>query len=111
LQVTNIDYSGNEINHGQIEITDSDLVMHYANEKSNISCPLRTIRRYGYEDFMFCFEAGRSSPYGEGIFAFRSKDADNIFNSIKGKLQVSLIGLVLVYFSIKQMFLFSYISI
>ncbi|XP_026819393.1 uncharacterized protein LOC113558076 [Rhopalosiphum maidis] len=88
FKVTNIDYSGNEINHGQIEITDSDLVMHYANEKSNISCPLRTIRRYGYEDFMFCFEAGRSSPYGEGIFAFRSKDAENIFNSIKGKLQI-----------------------
>ncbi|XP_025192003.1 uncharacterized protein LOC112592204 [Melanaphis sacchari] len=88
FKVTNIDYKGNEINHGQIEITDSELVMHYASKKSDITCPLSTIRRYGYEDFMFCFEAGRSSPYGQGIFAFRSKDAENIFNSIKAKLQI-----------------------
>lgn len=91
LQVTNIDCSGNEINHGQIEITDTDLIMHYANEKSRILCPLSTIRRYGYEDFMFCFEAGRMSPCGQGIFAFRSKDADKIFSTIKRHLQVSLI--------------------
>jgi len=105
LQVTNIDYSGNEINHGQIEITDTDLIMHYASEKSSLLCPLSTIRRYGYEDFMFCFEAGRLSPYGQGIFAFRSKDADKIFNVIKQNLLVSLV--LIFIFSMKQMFLFS----
>ncbi|KAF0768023.1 IRS-type PTB domain-containing protein [Aphis craccivora] len=88
FKVTNVDYSGNEINHGQIEITDNDLLMHYASEKSTTSCALSTIRRYGYEDCMFCFEAGRSFPYGEGIFAFRSNDAENIFKTIKGKLQI-----------------------
>lgn len=87
MQVTNIDESGNEKYHGQMEITTYNLVLHKSG-KPPIIWPLSTVRRYGYEDSMFCFEAGRSSPYGQGIFAFRSKDAEHIFNSVKVKLQV-----------------------
>lgn len=87
LQVTNIDDSGNEKYHGQMEINNCNLVLHKSRE-APIIWPLSTVRRYGYEESMFCFEAGRSSPYGQGIFAFRSKDAKNIFNAVKGKLQV-----------------------
>jgi hypothetical protein len=70
-----------------MEITTCNLVLH-KNGEPPIVWPLSTVRRYGYEDFMFCFEAGRSSPYGQGIFAFRSKDAKNIFDVVKEKLQV-----------------------
>lgn len=93
LQVTNIDQCGKKQQHGQIEITDFDLIMHYAGEKSFVPCPLRTVRRYGYEDFMFCFEAGRSSPIGEGVFAFRSKEAEKIFKTFQERLQVHIIDL------------------
>jgi len=72
-----------------MEIATSNLILHKSGEPS-IIWPLSTIRRYGYEDFMFCFEAGRASPFGQGIFAFRSKDAKNIFNAVKEKLQVRL---------------------
>lgn len=70
-----------------MEVATCNLILHKSGEPS-IIWPLSTIRRYGYEDFMFCFEAGRSSPFGQGIFAFRSKDAKNIFNAVKDKLQV-----------------------
>lgn len=90
MQVTNIDDSGNEKYHGKMEITASSLILHKSGEPP-IIWPLSTIRRYGYEDFMFCFEAGRSSPYGQGIFAFRSKDAKNMFDDVKEKLHVSII--------------------
>lgn len=72
-----------------MEITSCNLVLH-KNGESPIVWPLSTIRRYGYEEFMFCFEAGRSSPYGQGIFAFRSKDAKYIFDAVKEKLQVPI---------------------
>lgn len=87
LQVTNIDDSGNEKYHGQMEINTCNLVLHKRREPP-IIWPLSTVRRYGYEDSMFCFEAGRSSPYGPGIFAFKSKEAKNIFDTVKEKLQV-----------------------
>lgn len=77
-----------------MEVTACNLVLH-KNRELPIIWPLNTVRRYGYEDFMFCFEAGRSSPYGQGIFAFRSKDAKNIFNTIKEKLHVSILYLCL----------------
>lgn len=35
---------------------------------------------------MFCFEAGRSSPCGQGVFAFKSKKAKQIFDTIKEEL-------------------------
>ncbi|VVC40141.1 Hypothetical protein CINCED_3A019355 [Cinara cedri] len=69
-----------------MEINTCNLVLHKSREPP-IIWPLSTVRRYGYEESMFCFEAGRSSPYGQGIFAFRSKDAKSIFNAVKGKLQ------------------------
>jgi len=71
-----------------MEITTSSLILHKSGEPP-IIWPLSTVRRYGYEEFMFCFEAGRSSPYGQGIFAFRSKDAKDIFDTVKVKLHVS----------------------
>lgn len=77
-----------------MEVTACNLVLH-KNRELPIIWPLNTVRRYGYEDFMFCFEAGRLSPYGQGIFAFRSKDAKHIFNTIKEKLHVSIIYLCL----------------
>ncbi|KAL5234970.1 hypothetical protein ACI65C_002380 [Semiaphis heraclei] len=87
FKVINIDDNGREKYHGQMEIATSNLILHKTGEPS-IIWPLSTIRRYGYEDFMFCFEAGRSSPFGQGIFAFRSKDAKNIFHAVKEKLQI-----------------------
>lgn len=73
-----------------MEINAYNLVLH-KNREAPIIWPLSTVKRYGYEDFMFCFEVGRSSPCGQGIFAFRSKEAKDIFNNLKGKLHVSAI--------------------
>lgn len=87
--MTNIDDKGNEKYHGQMEVTVCNLIL-YKNREPPIVWPLSTVRRYGYEEFMFCFEAGRSSPLGQGIFAFRSKDAQHIFNAIREKLHVSI---------------------
>lgn len=70
-----------------MEITSCNLVLH-KNGEPPIVFPFSTIRRYGYEDFLFCFEAGRSSPFGQGTYAFRSKNAKNIFEVVREKLRV-----------------------
>ena len=40
FDVINVDDRGNEINHGQIEITENDLILHQRN-KNSIVWPLR----------------------------------------------------------------------
>lgn len=86
-QVINIDEDGNNHLPGKIEITNDDLVLHQT-KKEPISWPIRTLRRYGYDDDVFSFEAGRRCPTGEGIFAFRCNRADRIFRLLQQNIQV-----------------------
>jgi len=77
-----------------MEIVDSSLVLHRKQGKNgnpSIIWPLNTIRRYGYEDDTFCFEAGQSSPSGEGIYAFKCKYAKRMFDAVQETLKVPLI--------------------
>lgn len=87
MQVVNLDCNGNVKHDGHIEITSSELVLRLKDSRApTIAWPLNSVRKYGYENFLFCFEAGRSSPVGEGIFAFKSKKAKQMFDLLKEEL-------------------------
>lgn len=86
-QVVNVDDNGHEKYHGQMEIVGDDMLLRKRGKPPAMVWPLRSVRWYGYEDFIFCFETGRSSPSGEGIFAFRSKQARSMYLAVKEKFQ------------------------
>lgn len=81
-----MDCNGNVKNEGHLEITSCSLVLRFKGNKPSAVWPLSSVRKYGYEDYLFCFEAGRSSPCGQGVFAFKSKKAKQIFDSVKEEL-------------------------
>ncbi|KAL0266342.1 UNVERIFIED_CONTAM: hypothetical protein PYX00_008915 [Menopon gallinae] len=87
FQVMNVDEQGNRINPGQLEITDVDLVL-YQQGKPPIKWPLRTLRRYGFDSEHFSFESGRRCQTGPGIYAFRCRRAEQLFNLLQSRIQI-----------------------
>lgn len=80
-KVKNVDDKGRIIHVGYLEITESSIVFqyeHYPSEK--LQWPLSCIRKYGSNSkgTLFIIEAGRRAPQGEGMYAFRTKETDEI---------------------------------
>lgn len=86
-QVMNVDELGNRLSPGQLEITETDLVL-YQKKKDPVKWPLRCLRRYGFEAELFSFESGRRCPTGSGIYAFRCQRAEQLFNLLQAHIQV-----------------------
>ena len=82
-----MDELGNRLSSGQLEINDTELVLHQKG-KDPIRWPLKTLRRYGYERQVFSFETGRRCPTGPGIYAFSCRRADKLFNYVQSHIQV-----------------------
>lgn len=82
----NIDDRGNHLNAGKIEVTESDLIL-YQHGKGIICWPLRSLRRYGFDAELFSFECGRRCPTGPGIYAFKCRRAELLFNVLQESIQ------------------------
>ncbi len=82
FNVTNINDQHRLVHSGVMYVTDSDLV--YIDKKSHEKWewPLKFLRRYGCEGYVFSFEAGRKCPSGEGLYAFNCKRANALFNQV-----------------------------
>lgn len=63
-------------------ILGSDIVL-YRKNKPPLSWPLGSLRRYGFDATYFTFESGRRCETGEGIFSFKCKRADVLFNTLQ----------------------------
>ncbi|KAJ4429198.1 fibroblast growth factor receptor substrate 2 [Periplaneta americana] len=87
FQVMNVDELGNRLSPGQLEITETDLVL-YQRKKAPVKWPLRCLRRYGFDAELFSFESGRRCPTGPGIYAFRCQRAEQLFNLLQTHIQV-----------------------
>ena len=102
FRVWNFDDAGHESNPGKLEITDSDLII-YQKGKRVVHWPLGCLRRYGFDAEIFSFESGRRCLTGRGIFAFKCRRSEVLFNL----LQV----LVRVYWRVRAFVcLFDYLS-
>ena len=90
FQVMNVDDLGNLITPGRLEITESDIVL-YQRGKQPVKWPLRCLRRYGYDSEIFSFESGRRCSTGPGIYAFKCRRADQLFNLVQSNIQVIIL--------------------
>lgn len=86
FQVVNVDEVGHRYNPAKLEVTESDLVLHQRG-KAAIRWPLRCLRRYGFDAELFSFESGRRCPTGPGIYAFKCRRAEALFNMLQLQIQ------------------------
>lgn len=86
FKVFNVDDQWTELSAGKIEITDTNLIL-YQKGKEAIHWPLRSLRRYGFDAELFSFESGRRCPTGPGIYAFKCRRADALFNLLQDSIQ------------------------
>ena len=75
---------GLKLSAGQLEITETELVLHQRGRQP-ARWPLRYLKRYGFEAGLFSFEAGRKTPTGPGVYAFKCRRAENLFNLLQGE--------------------------
>ncbi|CAH0406986.1 unnamed protein product [Chilo suppressalis] len=86
-RVINIDENGAELCSGQLEITESDIILYREGRDSTI-WPLHSLRRYGFEGEIFSFESGRRCETGAGIYAFRCRRASLLFHTLQQQIQL-----------------------
>lgn len=86
FQVVNVDDLGHRFSAAKLEVTDTDLVLHQRG-KSATRWPLRCLRRYGFDAELFSFESGRRCPTGPGIYAFKCRRAEALFNMLQLQIQ------------------------
>ncbi|XP_056636559.1 fibroblast growth factor receptor substrate 2 [Diorhabda sublineata] len=82
FQVTNVDDQGKKIKPGKLQVTETDLIF-YQRGKKPTKWPLRALRKYGCDTDIFSFECGRRCPTGHGIYAFKCKKAELLFNIVQ----------------------------
>lgn len=87
FQVLNVDEMGHIISPGQLEVTETELVL-YQRGKTPTRWPLRCLRKYGFDSEIFTFECGRRCPTGAGIYAFRCRKAEQLFNMLQQNIQL-----------------------
>ena len=82
FRVWNVDDAGHELNPGKLEIGEKDLIL-YQKGKRVVHWPLRCLRRYGFDAEIFSFESGRRCLTGPGIFAFKCRRSEVLFNLLQ----------------------------
>ncbi|XP_035233918.1 uncharacterized protein LOC118205739 [Stegodyphus dumicola] len=87
FHVWNIDEDGHYIKSCHLQVTETDLVLHQRGEPP-IVWPLHSLRRYGFDTELFSFECGKRCATGPGIYAFKCKQAEALFNALQDCLLV-----------------------
>lgn len=92
FHVENVDDAGQALSPGQLEVTDTELLYHQRSGTAG-GAPITThwqlcyLRKYGFDSEIFSFECGRRCPTGAGIYAFRCKKAEQLFNMLQHSIQ------------------------
>lgn len=90
-RVVNIDDNGVPLWSGQLAITRTEITL-YRKGLDPTRWPLKCLRRYGYDTDLFSFEVGRRCATGEGIYAFRCRRAEILFQTLQNYIQMTSIG-------------------
>lgn len=82
FMVRNIHDDNHRFPKGIIEVTSVDLKYKDAKSGDEWVWPLKYLRKYGCDREIFSFEAGRKCPGGEGLYAFSTKKASQLFDMV-----------------------------
>ena len=68
---------------GLLQVTDTDLILTLQmDRRKKIEWPLKHLRRYGCDGHIFSIEAGSKCPAGEGMYAFSTDHAQELFEVV-----------------------------
>ena len=68
---------------GLLQVTDTDLILTLQmDRRKKIEWPLKHLRRYGCDGHIFSIEAGSKCPAGEGMYAFSTDHAQDLFEVV-----------------------------
>ncbi|EFA09507.1 fibroblast growth factor receptor substrate 3 [Tribolium castaneum] len=82
FDVSNVNDQGDLVSPGKLEVRETELVLHQRGKNPTV-WPLRSLRKYGFDSEIFSFECGRRCPTGQGIYAFRCRKAEQLFNIVQ----------------------------
>ena len=80
--VRNIHDDNRKFPKGIIEVTQVELKYKDAQSGDEWVWPLKYLRKYGCDRDLFSIEAGRKCPGGEGLFAFSTKKASQLYDMV-----------------------------
>lgn len=86
FHVWNVDEYGEPVTPGHIEVTDSSLILYQKTTREAIIWPMRSLRRYGFDAELFSFESGRRCTTGPGVYAFKCRKAELLFNMLQERI-------------------------
>ena len=68
---------------GFLQVTDTNLILTLQmDRRKKIEWPLKHLRRYGCDGHIFSIEAGSKCPAGEGMYAFSTDHAQELFEVV-----------------------------
>ncbi|XP_031622931.1 fibroblast growth factor receptor substrate 2 [Contarinia nasturtii] len=91
FRVTNVDDNGVAQWSGHLTISRNEITLYRKNLEPT-RWPLKCLRRYGYDIDCFSFEVGRRCATGEGIYAFKCRGAETLYQTLENYIQTSTVG-------------------
>uniref|UniRef100_T1IYT2 IRS-type PTB domain-containing protein n=1 Tax=Strigamia maritima TaxID=126957 RepID=T1IYT2_STRMM len=85
-RVWNVDEEGRILCPGYLELMGVELILHRRGGET-IRWFTRCLRRYGFNSELFSFESGRQCPTRSGVYAFKCRRADELFNKLQEHVQ------------------------
>ena len=82
FKVTPINDDRSNVQRGMMIVSNTDLTYTNSRTQEQLEWPLKYLRKYGCDGDVFSFEAGRKCPGGEGLYAFRTKKASELFELV-----------------------------
>ncbi|XP_069839819.1 fibroblast growth factor receptor substrate 2-like [Dendropsophus ebraccatus] len=93
FRVINVNDNGKNVCPGIMELTETSLIFH-VKRGGFVKWPYISLVKYGYDSDLFSFVCGRRCQTGEGIFGFRCKRAEELFNLLQRCMQNNRISVI-----------------
>ena len=82
FKVTPINDDRHNVQKGVMIVSNTDLTYTNSKTQEQLEWPLKFLRKYGCDGDVFSFEAGRKCPGGEGLYAFNTRQASELFELV-----------------------------